>query len=83
MAALRQIFLDIGGSFEPSKSIDAMTILLSDSNVKAVMINFFGGITRCDDVARGLISALNVIKTDIRVGCPPFREPMPKRALLF
>jgi succinyl-CoA synthetase beta subunit len=39
--------------------IDAMTILLSDRNVKVVMINIFGGITRCDDVARGLLSAMN------------------------
>ncbi len=60
-------FLDIGGSSNPQKVIDAMTILLGDSNVKAVMINIFGGITRCDDVARGLISALNVIKTDIPI----------------
>ena len=52
-------FLDIGGSSNPQKVIDAMTILLSDSNVKVVMINIFGGITRCDDVARGLLSAMN------------------------
>jgi succinyl-CoA synthetase beta subunit len=44
-----------------------MDILLSDSNVKAVMINIFGGITRCDDVARGLVTALKEISTDIPV----------------
>ena len=44
-----------------------MNILLSDKNVEAVMINIFGGITRCDDVARGLITALDVIKTDIPI----------------
>ncbi len=57
-------FLDIGGSSNPQKVIDAMNILLSDTNVKAVMINIFGGITRCDDVARGLVAALTTIKTD-------------------
>lgn len=60
-------FLDIGGSSNPQKVIDAMNILLSDKNVKAVMINIFGGITRCDDVARGLIKALEVIMTDIPI----------------
>ena len=57
-------FLDIGGSSNPQKVIDAMNILLSDTNVKAVMINIFGGITRCDDVARGLVAALTTIKTE-------------------
>lgn len=60
-------FLDIGGSSNPQKVIDAMNILLSDKNVKVVMINIFGGITRCDDVARGLISALEQIKTKIPI----------------
>jgi len=45
-------FLDIGGSSSPEKVVNAMDILLSDKNVKAVMINIFGGITRCDDVAK-------------------------------
>ena len=60
-------FLDIGGSSNPQKVIDAMNILLSDKNVKAVMINIFGGITRCDDVAKGLIKALEIIMTDIPI----------------
>ncbi len=60
-------FLDIGGSSNPQKVIDAMNILLGDTNVKAVMINIFGGITRCDDVARGLIIALEQIKTEIPI----------------
>ncbi len=60
-------FLDIGGSSNPEKVVDAMNILLSDRNVKAVMINIFGGITRCDDVARGLVTALKEINTDIPV----------------
>ena len=60
-------FLDIGGSSNPQKVVDAMNILLSDKNVKAVMINIFGGITRCDDVAKGLVTALDEIKTDIPI----------------
>lgn len=60
-------FLDIGGSSNPQKVVDAMNILLSDKNVNAVMINIFGGITRCDDVARGLIEALDMIKTEIPI----------------
>jgi succinyl-CoA synthetase beta subunit len=60
-------FLDIGGSSNPEKVVEAMNILLSDSNVKAVMINIFGGITRCDDVARGLVTALKIIKTEIPI----------------
>lgn len=60
-------FLDIGGSSNPQKVVDAMTILLSDKNVTSVMINIFGGITRCDDVARGLVTALTEIKTEIPI----------------
>ena len=60
-------FLDIGGSSNPQKVIDAMNLILSDKNVKVVMINIFGGITRCDDVARGLIAALDKIKVDVPI----------------
>jgi succinyl-CoA synthetase beta subunit len=60
-------FLDIGGSSNPQKVIDAMNLIISDKNVKVVMINIFGGITRCDDVARGLISALEHIKVNIPI----------------
>lgn len=60
-------FLDIGGSSNPQKVVDAMNLILSDKNVKVVMINIFGGITRCDDVAKGLISALEQIKVKIPI----------------
>lgn len=60
-------FLDIGGSSSPQKVIDAMNLLLSDKNVKVIMINIFGGITRCDDVARGLITALDQMKVSIPI----------------
>lgn len=60
-------FLDIGGSSNPEKVVDAMKILLSDANVKAVFINIFGGITRGDDIAMGLIQAFGQIETDMPV----------------
>lgn len=60
-------FLDIGGSSNPNKVIDAMTLLLKDPEVKVVLINIFGGITRCDDVASGLLSAFKQLDTDIPV----------------
>ncbi len=60
-------FLDIGGSSNPSKVVEAMKLLLSDKDVKVVLINIFGGITRCDDVANGLLEAFKQIKTDIPI----------------
>ncbi|MDO5664681.1 MAG: ADP-forming succinate--CoA ligase subunit beta [Bacteroidia bacterium] len=60
-------FLDIGGSSNPTKVIEAMKLLLSDKNVKVVLINIFGGITRCDDVARGLLEAFKQINTNIPI----------------
>ncbi|MBF1636156.1 MAG: ADP-forming succinate--CoA ligase subunit beta [Prevotella sp.] len=60
-------FLDIGGSSNPEKIVEAMKLLLSDKHVKVVLINIFGGITRCDDVANGLLEAFKVIETDIPI----------------
>lgn len=60
-------FLDIGGSSNPEKIVDAMHLLLSDKHVNTVLINIFGGITRCDDVAKGLIEAFQTIQTDVPV----------------
>ena len=51
-------FLDIGGSSSPEKVVTALDIITADSNVRAILINIFGGITRCDDVAGGLVEAL-------------------------
>jgi succinyl-CoA synthetase beta subunit len=50
-------FLDIGGSSNPQKVVTAMQIILADPNVRAILINIFGGITRCDDVANGIVKA--------------------------
>ena len=58
-------FLDIGGSSNPEKVTTAMEIILSDKNVKAILFNIFGGITRCDDVAKGIAQALG--NMDVKV----------------
>jgi len=50
-------FLDIGGSSNPDKVVAALEIITSDPNVKAILFNIFGGITRCDDVANGIVEA--------------------------
>lgn len=50
-------FLDIGGSSSPEKVKNALEILLKDKNVKVIFFNIFGGITRCDDVANGILQA--------------------------
>ena len=60
-------FLDIGGSSNPEKVVTAMKIIASDKNVKAILFNIFGGITRCDDVANGIVTALKEIKLEIPI----------------
>jgi succinyl-CoA synthetase beta subunit len=52
-------FLDIGGSSNPEKVVNALRIITSDPNVKAILFNIFGGITRTDDVANGIVTALS------------------------
>jgi succinyl-CoA synthetase beta subunit len=58
-------FLDIGGGAGADKVAAALRIILSDTNVKAVLFNIFGGITRCDEVARGILAALAEVKTGV------------------
>jgi succinyl-CoA synthetase beta subunit len=58
-------FLDIGGSSNPEKVVTAMRIILRNPNVKAILINIFGGITRGDDVARGLVTAIERMKPKV------------------
>ncbi|OQY31538.1 MAG: succinate--CoA ligase subunit beta [Anaerolineaceae bacterium 4572_5.1] len=58
-------FLDIGGGADAEKVAAALRIILSDTNVKAVLLNIFGGITRCDLVAQGVVDALEQVKTDV------------------
>ncbi len=58
-------FLDIGGGASSDKVKAALEIILSDPNVKAILFNIFGGITRCDLVAQGILEALGEIKTEV------------------
>ena len=55
-------FLDIGGGASADKVAAALRIILSDKNVKAILFNIFGGITRCDEVAKGILTALQEVK---------------------
>jgi succinyl-CoA synthetase beta subunit len=58
-------FLDAGGGSKAEAITSAVEVILSNPNVKAVLFNIFGGITRCDEVARGLIAAFEQIKPDV------------------
>ena len=58
-------FLDVGGGAQADEIVTAMEVLLSDPNVRAVLFNVFGGITRCDEVARGILTALD--RLDVKV----------------
>ncbi len=58
-------FLDVGGGAGAEKVAAAMRIILTDPNVKAVLFNIFGGITRCDEVARGILVAMDEVKPKV------------------
>lgn len=58
-------FLDIGGGAQADRVATALRIILDDANVKAVMVNIFGGITRCDEVAQGILQTMEELKTDV------------------
>ena len=58
-------FLDIGGGAGSDKVAAAMKIILTDPHVKAVLFNIFGGITRCDEVARGILVAMDEVKPKV------------------
>jgi succinyl-CoA synthetase beta subunit len=58
-------FLDLGGSSHPDKVINSIGILLKNKNLKAILINIIGGITRCDDIAQGIISAHEKFSIDL------------------
>jgi succinyl-CoA synthetase beta subunit len=58
-------FLDIGGGADAEKVAAALRIILRDKNVKAVLFNIFGGITRGDEVAKGILAALKEVKTNV------------------
>jgi len=58
-------FLDVGGGAPAEKVAAALEIILSDLNVRVVLLNIFGGITRCDEVARGILMAMEEVKPQV------------------
>jgi succinyl-CoA synthetase beta subunit len=60
-------FLDIGGSSNPEKVVSALRIITMDPNVKAILFNIFGGITRTDDVANGIVAALEEFSVEVPI----------------
>ena len=58
-------FLDIGGGASSEKVASAIRLILADRNVKAILINVFGGITRCDEVAEGIVRACRDVASDV------------------
>ena len=60
-------FLDIGGSSNPEKVVNALKIITTDPQVKAILFNIFGGITRTDDVANGIVTATKMIDIGVPI----------------
>jgi succinyl-CoA synthetase beta subunit len=60
-------FLDIGGSSNPEKVVNALKIITADPAVKAILFNIFGGITRTDDVASGIVTATSQFKVAVPI----------------
>ena len=60
-------FLDIGGGATPERVAKAFRLVMSDSNVQAVLVNIFAGINRCDWVAEGVVQALKEVQVDVPV----------------
>lgn len=60
-------FLDVGGGANVDRIANAFRIMMSDPNVKAVLINIFGGIVRCDKVADGIVKALQTVEVNVPI----------------
>ena len=60
-------FLDIGGSSNPEKVVAALGIITEDPSVRSILFNIFGGITRCDDVANGIVEATGRLDLDVPI----------------
>ena len=76
-------FLDIGGSSNPGKVVNALRIITADKNVKAILFNIFGGITRTDDVANGIVTATkaNPLKVPIVIRLTGTNEELAMKIL--
>ncbi len=60
-------FLDVGGSSSPDKVVAAFKFILKNPDVKAILINIFGGITRCDDIAQGILQSLDQMDVPVPI----------------
>ena len=60
-------FLDVGGTATKERVGEALKLILSDHNVKGILVNIFGGIVRCDLIAEGIIGAINEIEVDVPI----------------
>ena len=62
-------FLDVGGGASKEKVSAALKLILSDKNVKGILINIFGGIMRCDVLAQGVVDAAKEINISSSISC--------------
>jgi succinyl-CoA synthetase beta subunit len=60
-------FLDVGGGADADTIVTALEVILSDERVRAILFNIFGGITRCDEVARGILQALDRLEIPVPI----------------
>ena len=60
-------FLDVGGGATSERVAEAFKLILSNENVAVILVNIFGGIVRCDDIARGIISAITEVGVEVPV----------------
>jgi succinyl-CoA synthetase beta subunit len=60
-------FLDVGGGITSERVVEAFKLVVSDQNVKAILVNIFGGIVRCDLIAEGIIQAMREVALNIPV----------------
>jgi succinyl-CoA synthetase beta subunit len=60
-------FLDVGGSSDPKKVVEAFKLILKDDHITAILINIFGGITRCDDIAKGILESMKVMDVPVPI----------------
>jgi len=60
-------FLDVGGSSSPDKVVEALKIILKEPKVKAILFNIFGGITRCDDIANGIVTVTRQLEPRVPI----------------
>ena len=69
-------FLDVGGGATSERVTAAFALILSNSNVRAILVNIFGGIVRCDLIADGIINAVKNVGVECRSSCAS-RAPRP------